>query len=207
MLFSPVYTEAHPRRIADFASPMNLRDAAHAAHSPAPVFSNPFRSYPFRTLASHLKATVSPNPFEFKRFRTLCKMPGIGYLWFLKTLFPHLVVEGDWHILADRTGSRGTRGKSRILMGLQRMGVRPGLPARDRSEGKRILIGNNVLKVHRYPLSFTQSDLREGLPSRLFPTIHPISLQPLTICSSRNSFALITIHFHGGCTPPAKGGD
>jgi hypothetical protein len=30
MLFSPVYAEAHPRRIAAFASRMNLRDAAHA---------------------------------------------------------------------------------------------------------------------------------------------------------------------------------
>jgi hypothetical protein len=34
-----------------------------------------------------------------------------------------------------------------------------------------------------------------------FPAIHPISLQSLTKCSSRNSFVLITIHFHGGCTP------
>jgi hypothetical protein len=31
MLFSPVYTEAHPRRNAAFASRMNLRDAGLAA--------------------------------------------------------------------------------------------------------------------------------------------------------------------------------
>jgi hypothetical protein len=40
------------------------------------------------------------------------------------------------------------------------------------------------------------------LQSPLFPVVHPISLQPLTKCSSRNSFALTTIHFHGGCIPP-----
>src|ERR1700674_209919 len=39
------------------------------------------------------------------------------------------------------------------------------------------------------------------LQSLLFPVVHPISLQPFTKCSSRNSFALKTIHFHGGCTP------
>jgi hypothetical protein len=39
------------------------------------------------------------------------------------------------------------------------------------------------------------------LQSALFPVVHPISLQPLTKCSFRNSFALTTIHFHGGCTP------
>jgi hypothetical protein len=37
------------------------------------------------------------------------------------------------------------------------------------------------------------------LQSALFPVVHPISLQPLTKCSSRNSFALRTIHFHGEC--------
>jgi hypothetical protein len=36
------------------------------------------------------------------------------------------------------------------------------------------------------------------LGSALFPVVHPISLQPLTKCSSRNSFALTTIHFHWG---------
>jgi len=44
--------------------------------------------------------------------------------------------------------------------------------------------------LHRMPL----------LQSALFPVVHPISLQPLTKRSSRNSFALTTIHFHGGCT-------
>jgi hypothetical protein len=34
-----------------------------------------------------------------------------------------------------------------------------------------------------------------------FPVVHPISLQLLTKCSFRKSFALTTIHFHGGCTP------
>jgi hypothetical protein len=69
MLFSPVYTEAHPRRNAAFASrpdvwtlggnrgrfpvpEMNLRDAANTAPS------------------SSLK---SFNPFAFKRFRTLLR--------------------------------------------------------------------------------------------------------------------------------------
>jgi hypothetical protein len=68
MLFSPVYTESHPRR-----------DAGLAACCTSSIFSNPFRSYSFRTLASHLKATVSSNSFEIKPFRTLCKIPGIGY--------------------------------------------------------------------------------------------------------------------------------
>jgi hypothetical protein len=40
------------------------------------------------------------------------------------------------------------------------------------------------------------------LQSPLFPVVHPIYLQPLTKCSSRNSFPLTTIHFHGGCIPP-----
>jgi hypothetical protein len=79
MLFSPVYTEAHPLQNAPIASRMNLREAVHAASRPSSVFSNPFRSHLFRTLASHLKATVSPNLFAMKRFRTLCKIPGIGY--------------------------------------------------------------------------------------------------------------------------------
>src|SRR5467141_1705894 len=34
------------------------------------------------------------------------------------------------------------------------------------------------------------------------PVVHPLSVQPLTKCSSRNSFVLKTIHFHGGCTLP-----
>ncbi len=37
----------------------------------------------------------------------------------------------------------------------------------------------------------------------LFTVVHPLSLQPLTKCSSRNSFVFKTIHFDGGvCTPP-----
>jgi hypothetical protein len=44
---------------------------------------------------------------------------------------------------------------------------------------------------------------RHSIPSPLFPAAHPISLQPLTKCSSRNSFVLITIHFHGGYIPPS----
>jgi hypothetical protein len=65
MLFSPVYTEAHPRR--------NAADAASC------FSSNSFAFYPFRTLASHLKLTVSSNSFGFRQLRTLCKIPGIGY--------------------------------------------------------------------------------------------------------------------------------
>jgi hypothetical protein len=76
LLSSPVYTEAHPRRSAVFASRMNLRDAALAASC---ISSNSFASYSFRTLATHLKATVSSNSFAINRFRTLCKIPGIGY--------------------------------------------------------------------------------------------------------------------------------
>jgi hypothetical protein len=65
MLFSPVYTETHPRRIA--------------AHAASRISSNSFASYSFRTLLSHFQATVSSNTLEIKRFRTLCKIPGIGY--------------------------------------------------------------------------------------------------------------------------------
>jgi hypothetical protein len=68
MLFSPVYSEAHPRRIV-----------VHAASRTSSIFSNPFRSYSFRTLASHFQTGVSSDLFEIKRFRTLCKIPGIGY--------------------------------------------------------------------------------------------------------------------------------
>ena len=32
------------------------------------------------------------------------------------------------------------------------------------------------------------------------PVVHPLSVQQLTKCYSRNSFVLRTIHFHGGCT-------
>ena len=36
---------------------------------------------------------------------------------------------------------------------------------------------------------------------RQFTGADPHSIQQLTNCSSRNPFLLITIHFHGGCTP------
>ena len=41
------------------------------------------------------------------------------------------------------------------------------------------------------------------LPSHLllFTVVHPLSIQPLTKCSFRNSFVLKTIHFDGGCVP------
>jgi hypothetical protein len=44
---------------------------------------------------------------------------------------------------------------------------------------------------------------RHSVRSPRFPAVHPFSLQSLTKCSSRNSFLLITIHFHGGCIPPS----
>jgi len=81
-----------------------------------------------------------------------------GYLWCLRTLFPSRVKTwwqtGDWHILADRTGSCGSGSKSRILVDFRWLSVLPGLcpPAGSQvqSEGKCILTGNNVLKDHRY---------------------------------------------------------
>jgi len=79
LLSSAVYTEAHPRRSTVFVSRIGLRDAAHAARSTVLFFSNSFRSYSFRTLASHLKANVSSNSLEINRFRTLCEITGIGY--------------------------------------------------------------------------------------------------------------------------------
>ncbi len=39
------------------------------------------------------------------------------------------------------------------------------------------------------------------LQSPRFPVVHRISLRSVTKCSSRNPFALTTIHFHVGCTP------
>jgi hypothetical protein len=35
-----------------------------------------------------------------------------------------------------------------------------------------------------------------------FPVVHPLSIQQVTKCFSRNSFVLKTIHFDGGCVPP-----
>jgi hypothetical protein len=43
---------------------------------------------------------------------------------------------------------------------------------------------------------------RHSIPSPPFPAVHPVSLQSLTKCPSRNSFVFITFYFHGGCTPP-----
>src|SRR5713101_4625738 len=44
---------------------------------------------------------------------------------------------------------------------------------------------------------------------KLFPitVVHPLSIQPLTKCSSRNSFVLKTIHFDGGVYPPPRRSD
>ncbi len=44
---------------------------------------------------------------------------------------------------------------------------------------------------------------------KLFPitVVYPLSIQPLTKCSSRNSFVLKTIHFHGGVYPPHRRSD
>ena len=43
------------------------------------------------------------------------------------------------------------------------------------------------------------------LPSHLllFTVVHPLSIQPLTKCSFRNSFVFKTIHFDGGCVYPS----
>ena len=38
-----------------------------------------------------------------------------------------------------------------------------------------------------------------------FPVVHPLSIQPLTKCSSRNSFILKTIHFDWGAYPSTFG--
>src|SRR6266849_4515388 len=41
---------------------------------------------------------------------------------------------------------------------------------------------------------------------KLFPitVVHLLSVQPLTKCSSRNSFVFKTIHFDGGGVPPPR---
>src|SRR5260370_9385077 len=46
------------------------------------------------------------------------------------------------------------------------------------------------------------------LPSHLslFTVVHPLSVQLLTKCSSRNSFVFKTIHFDGGCVPSSAFG-
>ena len=77
---------------------------------------------------------------------------------------------------------------------------------------------SNTISVELFcnqPFPHTLQNTRDRVPSSryffrlpvhqspLFPVVHPISLQPLTKCSSRNSFALTTIHFHGGCIPPS----
>src|SRR4029077_8712107 len=118
-----------------------------------------------------------------------------GYLWFVRTLFPRLVVDGDRHILADRTGSRGTRGKSRTLMGFQRIGAPPGLNAGFSRKENAVPIGNNVLKGHSYrnvaapssarganlPRSTTISPLRTA---RQYPTC--LESTPLSLLSHPN---------------------
>jgi len=47
------------------------------------------------------------------------------------------------------------------------------------------------------------------LPSHLslFTVVYPLSVQPFTKCSSRNSFVLKTIHFDGGVYPPPRRSD
>src|SRR6266852_4806260 len=54
----------------------------------------------------------------------------------------------------------------------------------------------------RSPLSRRSFHLSSHLS--LFTVVHPLSLQPLTKCSSRNSFVFKTIHFDGGCVHPSN---
>ncbi len=49
--------------------------------------------------------------------------------------------------------------------------------------------------------SAPSSRLSASSPVTKSPVVHPVSVQPLTKCSSRNSFVLTTIHFDGGCIP------
>src|SRR5258708_1983563 len=49
---------------------------------------------------------------------------------------------------------------------------------------------------HRSPLSRRSFHLSSHLS--LFTVVHPLSVQQLTKCSSRNSFVFKTIHFDGG---------
>src|SRR5713101_615921 len=54
----------------------------------------------------------------------------------------------------------------------------------------------------RSPLSRRSFHLSSHLS--LFTVAHPLSLQPLTKCSSRNSFVFKTIHFDGGVYTPSN---
>src|SRR5260370_9560534 len=80
VLSFPVYSEAHSRRGAAFASKMNLRDA-HATCCTSSISSNSFTSYFFflHTLSSHFQTLCASNPCAINHFRILCKIPGIGY--------------------------------------------------------------------------------------------------------------------------------
>ncbi len=64
-----------------------------------------------------------------------------------------------------------------------------------------------ILAQHsrRSPLPRHSSHLPSHLP--LLTVVHPLSVQPLTKCSSRNSFVLKTIHFDGGVYPPHRRSD
>jgi hypothetical protein len=64
---------------------------------------------------------------------------------------------------------------------LDKYGTRDGEPPPDHSApGSRLFASSQVTKS---------------------PVVHPVSIQPLTNCSSRNSFVLNTTHFHGGYVP------
>ncbi len=54
----------------------------------------------------------------------------------------------------------------------------------------------------RSPLSHRSFHLPSHLS--LFTVVHSLSVQPLTKCSSRNSFVFKTIHFDGGYAPPLR---
>ncbi len=68
MLCSVVYTEAHPRRSAAFASRMNLRDAAHSA--PSGSNGTPFISFNFIPLRTLFLATDGYTPLPLADCRT-----------------------------------------------------------------------------------------------------------------------------------------
>src|SRR5258707_998825 len=68
MLCSVVYTEAHPRRSAAFASRMNLRDAAHSA--PSGSNGTPFISFNFIPLRTLFLATDGYTPLPLANCRT-----------------------------------------------------------------------------------------------------------------------------------------
>jgi hypothetical protein len=50
--------------------------------------------------------------------------------------------------------------------------------------------------------SATSFRLPSSSPVTKFPVVHPLSVQPLTKCFSRNPFVLKTIHFDGGGVHP-----